>query len=135
MSAKDGRFVLDVGERLLRARQVVVATGPFQLPRTPGVADSMAPDVIQIHSIEYQRPSEIPSGVVLVVGGGNTGYQIAQELSGHPPGPPRCGHPPDAASPTPIRPRRVLVPVQAGLSEKSVDSRLGRGDATAAATP
>jgi putative flavoprotein involved in K+ transport len=59
----------------------VIATGPFKTPRVPSFASQLAPDVFQTHSFEYRRPSDLPDGTVLVVGGGNTGYQIATELS------------------------------------------------------
>ena len=81
LTVQDGRFLLDLGERRIQAKRVVVATGPFQVPRTPAWTGSVAPDVFQIHSSDYRRPSEIPAGTVLVVGGGNTGYQIAKELT------------------------------------------------------
>ena len=81
LTIQGGRFLLDLGERRIQAKQVVVATGPFQAARTPAWAGSLAPDVFRIHSSDYRRPSEIPAGTVLVVGGGNTGYQIAKELT------------------------------------------------------
>ena len=37
--------------------------------------------VFQVHSTGYRRPGDVPEGTVLVVGGGNTGFQIAKELS------------------------------------------------------
>ena len=77
----DRGFVVQVGDRELEADQVVVATGPFQVPRIPEQASSLAPDVFQAHSTAYIKPDDVPSGRVLVVGGGNTGYQIADELA------------------------------------------------------
>jgi putative flavoprotein involved in K+ transport len=77
----DGRFRLEVDGRTFTARQVVVATGPFQAPYVPKVAEKLADDVFQTHAVGYRRPDGVPPGTVLVVGGGNTGYQIAQELS------------------------------------------------------
>lgn len=74
-------FVLELDGRTIAADQVVVATGPFQKPRVPELATELARDVFQIHSGAYREPSEITKGTVLVVGGGNTGYQIARELS------------------------------------------------------
>ena len=62
------------------ADQVVVATGPFQMPYVPKLAEKLA-DVFQTHAVGYRRPDEVPAGTVLVVGGGNTGFQIAKELS------------------------------------------------------
>jgi putative flavoprotein involved in K+ transport len=76
-----GRFVLDVDGRILTADQVVVATGPFQTPYVPKLADELDSGVWQAHSTGYRRPDDVPEETVLVVGGGNTGFQIAKELS------------------------------------------------------
>jgi putative flavoprotein involved in K+ transport len=81
LGAADGRFVLEVDGRTIVADQVVVATGPFQKPYLPGVAKQLGPDVLQMHSTGYRKPGDIREGTVLVVGGGNTGFQIAEELS------------------------------------------------------
>src|SRR5947207_6884966 len=81
LTKQDGEFLLDLGDRRIESEQVVVATGPFQTPRLPAVAADLAPDVFQTHSTGYRKPSDVPEGTVLVVGGGNTGYQIAKELS------------------------------------------------------
>ena len=77
----DGRFQLEVDGRTVVADQVVVASGPFQLPYVPKLAEKLADDVFQTHAVGYRRPEHMPEGVVLVVGGGNTGFQIAKELS------------------------------------------------------
>jgi putative flavoprotein involved in K+ transport len=81
LGAADERFVLEVDGRTIMADQVVVATGPFQKPYMPGVAKQLGPDVLQMHSTGYRKPGDIPKGTVLVVGGGNTGFQVAEELS------------------------------------------------------
>ena len=81
LSSEDGRFVLDVAGRTITAEQVVVATGPFQAPYVPKPAEDLDPDVWQAHSTGYRRPGDVPEGTLLVVGGGNTGFQIAKELS------------------------------------------------------
>jgi putative flavoprotein involved in K+ transport len=78
----DGRFGLELDDRTITADQVVVATGPFQTPYGPKLADRLAADVFQTHATGYRRPDHVPRGTVLVVGGGNTGFQIAKELSG-----------------------------------------------------
>ena len=81
---RDGRYAAVVPGRTILADQVVVATGPFQKPRIPAFASSVAADVHQTHSTGYRRPSDLPPGRAVVVGGGNTGYQIAEELAaGH----------------------------------------------------
>jgi putative flavoprotein involved in K+ transport len=81
LSREEGRFVLDVDGRTITADQVVVATGPFQTPYIPKLTRDLDSDVWQAHSTGYRRPSDVPEGTVLVVGGGNTGFQIAKELS------------------------------------------------------
>jgi putative flavoprotein involved in K+ transport len=65
----------------IRAQQVVLATGPFRRPHVPAVGDDLDPSVTQLHSHSYRRPSDIPAGEVLVVGGGNSAAQLAIELA------------------------------------------------------
>ncbi len=77
----DGLFAVETTTGPLTARQVVVATGPFSAPRLPELASSLAPDVVQLHSSAYRRPEDLPLGHVLVVGAGNSGVQIAEELA------------------------------------------------------
>ena len=77
----DDGYLVELADRTYEAEQVVVATGPFHVPRVPQLADRLDADVLQVHSSEYRTPDAIPDGPVLVVGGGNTGFQIAKELS------------------------------------------------------
>jgi putative flavoprotein involved in K+ transport len=81
LRAEDGRFLLEVDGQTRTSSQVVVATGPFQEPYIPGLAKHLSPEVFQTHAVGYRRPQELPPGTVLVVGGGNTGFQIVKELS------------------------------------------------------
>jgi putative flavoprotein involved in K+ transport len=74
-------FEVRTGDGVVRARQVVVATGPFQLPYVPSAARRLDGSVTQLHSAGYRNPQALPSGPVLVVGGGNSGLQIAEELA------------------------------------------------------
>jgi putative flavoprotein involved in K+ transport len=77
-----GGFVVTTPAGTRRARQVVVATGPFQTPRLPAVADQLDPLVPQLHSADYRNPAQLPAGArVLVVGAANSGLQIAAELA------------------------------------------------------
>ena len=62
------------------ARHVVLASGPFHRPFVPAAGDGLHPDVDQRHSYDYRRPSDLPPGDVLVVGGGNSAAQLAVEL-------------------------------------------------------
>jgi putative flavoprotein involved in K+ transport len=77
----DGGYLAKADADALEARQVVVATGPFQVPSIPPVAADLAGDVHQIHSAAYHHPEGLPPGRVLVVGAANSGCQIALELS------------------------------------------------------
>jgi putative flavoprotein involved in K+ transport len=77
----DGRFRLELDRRTITADQVVVATGPFQAPHVPKLVEKLEGNVFQTHAVGYRRPDEVPQGTVIVVGGGNTGFQIAKELS------------------------------------------------------
>jgi putative flavoprotein involved in K+ transport len=77
----NGSYFVELDDRTYQADQVVVATGPFQEPFVPPIAKGLGPEVAQLHSTGYRSPRDIPEGRVLVVGGGNTGYQIAEELA------------------------------------------------------
>jgi putative flavoprotein involved in K+ transport len=74
-------FEVHTGDDTYHARQVVVATGPFQVPFMPPVARGLDKSVAQLHSSKYRNPQALPDGPVLVVGGGNSGFQIAEELA------------------------------------------------------
>jgi putative flavoprotein involved in K+ transport len=74
-------FEVRTADTTCRARQVVVATGPFQVPFVPSQAGGLDPSVTQLHSADYRNPQALPEGPVLVVGGGNSGFQIAEELA------------------------------------------------------
>jgi putative flavoprotein involved in K+ transport len=73
-------FVLASPEGSIHARQVVVATGPFQRPFIPRMAGDVSPSVLQTDPTRYRNPEELPDGAVLVVGSGASGCQIADEL-------------------------------------------------------
>jgi putative flavoprotein involved in K+ transport len=81
VTPRDGGYVVVAGEQQYEADQVVVASGPFQAPRVPPAAERLGPGVVQMHSTGYRGPADLPAGTALVVGGGNTGVQIAEELS------------------------------------------------------
>ena len=77
----DGGYVARAGDDAFAARQVVVATGPFQVPFVPSLAQGLDSNVTQLHSADYRNPGAVPPGRVLVVGAANSGCQIALELS------------------------------------------------------
>jgi putative flavoprotein involved in K+ transport len=74
-------FEVRTADAAYRAQQVVVATGPFQVPFVPPMAAKLDASVTQVHSAGYRNPKALPEGPVLVVGGGNSGFQIAEELA------------------------------------------------------
>lgn len=75
-------FRLDLGSAgSLKAKRVIVATGTFGVSATPSFATELDPEVITQHSYHYRRPSDMPRGVVLVVGARNTDHQLALELA------------------------------------------------------
>ena len=86
-SATASRFTVEIdhGALTLQAHQVVIATGPFQRPGIPPFAAHLSDDIFQIHTSQYRNPQQIPDGSVLIVGGGNSGAQIAAELVRHRP--------------------------------------------------
>ncbi|PRY51892.1 putative flavoprotein involved in K+ transport [Geodermatophilus tzadiensis] len=78
----DGSFVATTPTGTVHARQVVVATGPFQTPHVPAMAQQLEPAVPHVHSAAYRNPAQLSgAGRVLVVGAANSGLQIAAELS------------------------------------------------------
>jgi putative flavoprotein involved in K+ transport len=78
---EEGRYVARAGGRELAAAQVVVAMANYQRPRVPAFASELRGDVVQLHSSEYRNPSQLREGAVLLVGAGNSGSEIAMELS------------------------------------------------------
>jgi putative flavoprotein involved in K+ transport len=119
-------YLVELDDRAYEADQVVVATGPFQVPFVPAIAERLDPAVVQLHSTEYRSPGAIPDGLVLVVGGGNTGFQIAEEVSAS-----REVHLSIGSRQTPL-PQRLLgrdlfwYLDRTGLIRKTVHSRIGR---------
>jgi len=82
---EDGYEVV-TDEGIWSAPTVVLATGGFNLPKVPAVADAVPGSVEMITPMEYRRPEQLPQGGVLVVGASATGIQIAEEVhrSGRP---------------------------------------------------
>ena len=73
-------YLLATSAGTFEARNVVVATGPYQRPRIPLLAAGIQPGLFQGHAAGYRNPHELPPGGVLVVGSGASGCQIAEEL-------------------------------------------------------
>ena len=80
VSGHGGAFVVHAGNLRIEAKNVIVATGANREPRMPVLADQLDPAIVQLHSSEYRRPSQLREGGVLIVGAGNSGADIAMEL-------------------------------------------------------
>ena len=65
---------------VIEAQCVVVATGAFGVPRIPDYSNALQDSITQIHSSAYKNPESLSEGAVLVVGSGQSGAQIAEEL-------------------------------------------------------
>jgi putative flavoprotein involved in K+ transport len=119
-------FRLSTADRTYTARQVIVATGPFQTPFTPPLAAGLDGSVTQLHSGAYRSPDALPEEPALVVGGGNSGFQIAEELAATRPVELSVG------SAYPALPQRLLGRdlfwwlTRLGLMRVTASSRLGR---------
>lgn len=72
-------FVVETSDGPIRADNVVVATGPYQVPVVPALLPDDA-GLYQVHASHYREPGQLPDGAVLVVGSGASGAQIAEEL-------------------------------------------------------
>jgi len=119
-------YLLELEDHRLQAEQVVIATGPFQEPIVPALSEDLDSDVVQLHSAAYRSPQDLPPGPALVVGGGNTGFQIAAELAGS-----HEVHLAIGSRQTPL-PQRIFgrdlfrYLEATGLMAKTVDSRIGQ---------
>jgi putative flavoprotein involved in K+ transport len=127
LSQTDEGFKIHTQHEVFNTRQVVVATGPFQVPYIPPAAQRLDSSVTQPHSADYRNPQALPAGPALVVGGGNSGFQIAEELA-------TAGRQVDLSIATkmPILPQRLAGKdlfwwlTRLGLLRVTVGSRLGQ---------
>ena len=74
-------FRVECQNDIFYSKEVVVATGPFHIPFTPSFSKNIPKEIKQLHSKEYRNPSQLQKGTVCVVGGGDSGVQIAKELA------------------------------------------------------
>lgn len=81
LSRNDGHFVAASNGRRWEARNAVVATGVSQAPKVPAFARDLSSATLQFHSMDYRNPGQLQDGPVLVVGLGNSGAEIALEVS------------------------------------------------------
>jgi putative flavoprotein involved in K+ transport len=100
-------YVVETSDGTIAARQVIVATGPFQHPFVPEVSKQLDPGIRQIHSVDYRDPDQLADGPVLVVGLSHSGADLAHEAA-------RAGH------------RTIVSGTSRGQLPYSVDSRRAR---------
>jgi putative flavoprotein involved in K+ transport len=100
-------YVVETSDGTIAARQVIVATGPFQHPFVPEVSKQLDPGIRQIHSVDYRGPDQLADGPVLVVGLSHSGADLAHEAA-------RAGH------------RTIVSGTSRGQLPYSVDSRRAR---------
>jgi putative flavoprotein involved in K+ transport len=74
-------YIVQADERRFEAANLVIAAGAHRKPRLPAFSRVLDPAILQLHSSGYRNPSQIREGSVLVVGAGNSGADIAMELS------------------------------------------------------
>ena len=122
-AAADGGFVVELADRRLPADQVVVATGPFQVPRLPvDLAERPRPgDRAAAQQPTTARPAQIAAERTrCVVGGGGTpAIRSPRSSRARPRGPPGDRHPSGADAPAPARPRHVPLPRPPGAMTKT----------------
>jgi putative flavoprotein involved in K+ transport len=78
---RGGGYLVAAGDEVIRAENVVAASGAQRVPRLPAVADHVTGRGVEhLHVADYRRASDLPDGAVLVVGSGQSGAQIAEDL-------------------------------------------------------
>jgi putative flavoprotein involved in K+ transport len=74
-------YLLSTNNGAIEAANVLIATGPYQMPVMPAVSSDIPNNIFQVHSNAYRNPAQLPPGAVLVVGSGASGCQIADDLN------------------------------------------------------
>jgi putative flavoprotein involved in K+ transport len=75
-----GGFALETTQGTIAANEVVVATGGFHVPHIPPIAKDLSARAFSLHAHHYRRESDLPAGAILMVGTGQTGVQLTEEL-------------------------------------------------------
>ena len=76
------RYILDTSEGEFEANNVIISVGTHQHPNFPAWGDKLADDILQLHTRDYRNPAQLPDGAVLVVGSGQSGCQVVEDLLG-----------------------------------------------------
>ena len=75
-----GGYVVETSVGTWTCDQVVIATGGYDKPIEPAYAEALDPTIVQMHSVDYRNPSQLPDGDVLIVGTGQSGVQIMEDF-------------------------------------------------------
>ncbi len=81
LKKENGVFILKSDTKTFESKNVIIATGPFHKPFTPSCHTKISKDILQIHSEHYKSPDQLQDGPTLVVGAGDSGVQILEEIS------------------------------------------------------
>ena len=80
VSGEPGAFKVATSAGLLTAKAVIVATATHQHPKIPAFARKIPATILQFNITQYKHPNQLPNGAVMIVGSGQTGCQLAEEL-------------------------------------------------------
>ena len=80
VSGANSNYVVQTAELQIKAKQVIVATGPYSKKYVPDFASKLTGEILQIHSSQYKNTSQIATQSVAIIGGGNSAMQLAEEL-------------------------------------------------------
>jgi putative flavoprotein involved in K+ transport len=81
-SSNSGRFSLETSDGSFDADNVIIAVGTHQHPNFPTWSGKLAEDIVQLHTRDYRNPAQLPDGAVLVVGSGQSGCQVVEDVLG-----------------------------------------------------
>jgi len=81
LKKENDSFILKSDSQTYNAKNVIIATGPFHTPFTPSCHTNIDSEITQIHSEHYKSPNQLQDGDTLVVGAGDSGVQILEEIS------------------------------------------------------
>ena len=80
ISKEKNQYKIITSNQIINCNIAIVATGAFGNPHIPEISKNLDNKIFQIHSSEYKNPSQLPKGKVVVVGSGQSGAQIAEDL-------------------------------------------------------
>ncbi|MEW9309750.1 MSMEG_0569 family flavin-dependent oxidoreductase [Labrys neptuniae] len=80
VARRDEGFLVETSEGHVTADAVILAVSAYHIPKIPAMAAGAPKGIVQIHSSAYKNPDQLPSGKILVIGSGQSGCQIAEDL-------------------------------------------------------